>query len=251
MKTKYSIPSFVVIIIIIALVGLGIRFTQPGMRGFKYLVNKITKTEGQVNTKLPNRQDLLSGIYRKQPGPYSDYQIIVRDNLFSSLGGIMEQPVSKPVIIETTTQYKPQVARSAPPGELILTGIVNLGDSPTALIEDTSTKKPYFLEAGDKFQNFFVESINDESITLLNDGNKHVYKLGSKFYYGNNEVTQVSNLVPPQRSASGRTLSKNEQPKESASIDSNKSLASPEQNSSNLSLIEQMKARRRKELGQE
>jgi type II secretory pathway component PulC len=253
MKLKYPIPRFVVIIIVIAMIGLGMKFIKPGAR----LLAKTTENEISVSsekTASSNGTDQLiinallkvkNGLDSANKGKFpsyneigknnsfSDYQIIIKDNLFRTLGA--EELVEiKPVVQETVIQPKPQF-RPNPPGELLLTGIVRLGDKTMALMEDTSTKKSYFLGAGDSLKDYLIESVGDQSITLVNKGSSVVCKLGDKVYYSKNGVSQIPETT-------------NEQKSEAVAANADKSSSSPDGSSSTLSLIEQMKARRRKEL---
>ena len=112
-----------------------------------------------------------------------------------------------------------------------------MGSEPMALIEDTSKGEAYFLKKGDKLKDYVVEAVTEESIVLANEESKLNPTLGSKAYFSTSgrifmsEFTDRQAVESPAKSAS-----------ETASLD---------EGSADLSLIERMKARRRKEMGSE
>jgi len=122
-----------------------------------------------------------------------------------------------------------------------LTGIVEVGTERTALIEDTSQKKGYFLKEGDKFKNYLVETILDESIVLVKDNSKLTTDLGSKAYYDSSRQIIISRQADKQGMPEPVKVAKNADGK----------VASSNGNAEELSIIERMRERRRKELEQE
>jgi len=261
MKMKKPIPRFVIIIIAIALIGLSMRFIKPGIDLLaKTTENEITIPRSRTESSSSNDTDKLiinallkmkdgldsasngkfvssyksSNNRASQNGNFTNYQVIIKDNLFRALG--TEEPVeTKPVVQEAIAPSRPQT-RPDPPGEIKLTGIVRLGDKTMALMEDVSAKKSYFLGAGDNLRNYTIESVNEQSVSLINNGSRTECKLGGKVYYSREGVSQATGFI-------------NEQKYESVAPSGGNSSPSPTESSSNLSIIEQMRARRMKELG--
>lgn len=263
MKLKNPIPRSVIIIIIIAFVGIGIRFIKPGL---KYLIAEATEIRPSESKNSDNKlsqysannpadgtdqliKDALlkvkdtvesAGVPRHSTrfatDSFSDYQIVIKDNLFRNLGSgepiITEQPVR-----ERPVRQEPEIRRE-PLGELTLTGIVNLGDNLTALFEDNSMNKAYFLMTGDKLKDYVVEKVSDQSVALVKDESRIVSNLGKKVYYDKNSGSLISNPS-------------NERITQVATASADKSPTPSDTGSSNLSLVEQMRARRKKELEQQ
>jgi hypothetical protein len=130
---------------------------------------------------------------------------------------------------------KPQ-APPEPLYKLAFTGIVNLGSEYIALVEDSSKNDAYFLRKGDKLKDYVVESITDGSVILSNGNSKITSLVGSVAYYNSKGWLSTYEPRNNQVVALSSSESKAEEP------------VSVNKNSTGLSLIEQMKARRKKEL---
>lgn len=278
MKLKKPIPRYIVIIIIIATVGIGIKLIGPGVKGAKYIIAEATEIKPSEDSQTPsdvisksdgkttNGTDQLiinallkvkdstemargtKGTYKtvmSQNGSFSDYQFVIKDNLFRKLG--TEDIVATPVVQEKPIRQEPEVRRIQP-GELMLTGIVNIGDNLTALVEDVPMKKAYFLGTGDKIKNYTVEEINRQSVILVSGESKIICALGKKVYYSKDDGSLISNT---NFNISSQQIAQATQTNTTNIVSAEKIPPSPNENSSNLSLIEQMKARRRKELEQQ
>jgi hypothetical protein len=120
----------------------------------------------------------------------------------------------------------------------MLTGITYLAEEPMALIEDVSKGEAYFLKEGDRLKDYVVAAIGEENITLVNGNSKMRASLGKRTYYN----------------ADGELLaagSADSQATESIMSNLSEESDSSEDDAADLSIIERMKARRRKELEQE
>ncbi len=232
-----NIPGIIVVLIVIIFVGLS-------LKGGRFVTNHFTGKQQSKNNESPTADkntnkgsSLLFSRYR-QIKQLSDCQIIIQNSLFEQLGGrkIERQVVELPKKVEVKAEM-PQ-SRPAQPNYLVLTGIVYLNGEPLALIEDSSKGKSYFLKRGDKIRNYTVDEITGKEITLVSENSKVVQSLGAKTYYN----------------AEGNLLANGSVVSDSSNMAQVKSMSEPvpsENKDSNLSLIEQMRIRRKKELGQE
>jgi hypothetical protein len=242
MKPKIQIPGIAIIAIIIVFIVLG-------AKGVRYVLsnspeNQPLKTsqkatpEERVNSRTFSS---LSGMQSSGMGDFphksfSDYQVIIENDLLRPLG--WQKTIAAPSSPEPVVQRQMPRERPAPTNDLILTGIVHLGEESIALIEDISKGEAYFLREGDKLKDHVVEAIGEESITLVNENSKLTPTLGSMAHYGSSGQILMSELTDRQTT---RNVAKN----------TGEKAASSGESSANLSLIERMKARRREELGQE
>lgn len=233
-KTRIHIPRIAILFIIIAFIGMG-------ARGGKYILSNIQTSEEQVTPVSPGKsKNSLSLDESQLVRSFSDYDLVAEKNLFNRLGWekSIQESLPEPVVIRDN---EPRVRQrdTEPNSDLILTGIVSLAGEPMALVEDTSAGKGYFLRKGDKLKDYMVEAIDEESITLARGDSKLMPNLGSEARYNSNRQMVISRSENERRPESIG----------SANIDAKP--ASSDENTANLSLIERMKARRRKELGQE
>jgi hypothetical protein len=237
-KSKIGIPGIVVTLIVIVFLGLGVK-------GGKYIINHSNgKLQTGMSVKTKSVVTTAYGTYSSsdelQPiRSLSDCQIIAKKNLFEQLGGRKEEPpqIIKPVIQVEAKKEPPRIPPE-PINDLVLTGIVYINNVPLALIEDSSKGKSYFLKKGDKLKDYTVDNVKEGEISLVNENSKITLTLGSKTYYNTNGKLLAS--APTNIQTAERVM---EKPSEKS--------ASSNEGNTNLSLIEQMKARRKKELGQE
>ena len=226
MKSKIRIPRIAIILFIVALIG-------PGVLLGKYVLNKqpsiATQDTGSTSSMKTTKSISFNDPNRSLP----DYQIIVKNDLFDPLGG------QRALTVATVPQQMAQVEKKqAPPDplyKLTFTGAVQLESEYSAIVEDTSKNKAYYLKKGDKLKDYAVEAITEDSIVLSNGNSKFTTRIGSVFYY--NTSGQISTSEPL-----------NNQIVAKASDNKTEETASLNSSSANLSLIEQMKARRKKEL---
>lgn len=234
MKPKIKIPGIAIVAVVIVSIGLG-------TKGVRYILSysaeeqdprtsrKVTPT-GSIDTRTFSS---LSGMQLDRP--LSDYQVVIENDLLKPLGWqktIAMPPLPEPIVRRRTRQAPP-----APASNLVFTGIVRLGAESIALIEDISIGEAYFLREGDKLKDYLVQAIAEENITLVSENSEFMLDLGSKARYSSNGQILTSELT-------------DEQAIEDLAKGADEKTASSDEGSVNLSVIEQMKARRRKELGQ-
>jgi hypothetical protein len=232
-KEGFGIPrTILVIAIAIASIGLG-------TKGVKYVlsyssgeqesvvVNKVQSTRPGI-TSLPNSMQL--------GGSLSDYQMIVEGNLFRRLG--WQKAVEIPSLPEPVVQRERPYERPKPPNYLTLTGITYLAQEPMALIEDVSKGEAYFVKEGDRLKDYVVETITEENIILVNGNSRITVALGTRTNYNSDGELLATAMAEGQMT-------------ESVVEESNEKPAPLEEDTASLSIIERMRARRRKELGQE
>ena len=160
---------------------------------------------------------------------WTEYQVIAENNLFRPLGWRKE-------IVKKTTPTKTVVVeipreRPAPTYNLSLTGIAQNGSEWIAILEDETLKEGYFLHCGDKLKDSLVSEIFEEHIVLVVGDAKAQFSLGESIQYNTNGQLLLNTIANQSTLPSLLTPNSGE--------DAQKSL------------IERMKARRRKELSQE
>ena len=232
MKSKIRIPRIAIILFIVALIG-------PGVLLGKYVLNKQPLFLAKNTESLKYMKTVkFSNPLPLRPLP--DYQVIVRNNLFRYLG---QREIVIPTPLPQTIKVEKQQAPPPDPlYKLAFTGIVQLGSEYTALVEDTSRNKAYYLKKNDKLKDYVVEAINEGSVVLSNGNSKFTATVGSVAYYNSNG--QISTSEPRNNQIINQTTVR-------SSESNSGEQASVNKNSANLSLVEQMKARRKKELEQQ
>lgn len=225
---KSRISRIIVILAIIALIG-------PGVRIIKHSLSDRPSIEAQDARSAGKAVKLVS--FSNPKRELSDYQMVAKNDLFKPLGW------QKAVIVTTTSppQQIVQEGRQQPPPEplsrLSFTGIVQLGSEYVALVEDSSKGKAYFLRKGDRLKNFVVEAITEESLVLSNESSKLTPHIGSTVYYNS------EGLITTSEPYSSLTMARTSESGVEERVSLNES-------SDNMSVIERMRARRRRELGQ-
>lgn len=232
-KEGLGLPrTILVIAIAIASIGLG-------TKGIRYVLSYSTgKQESVATNKVPSAKPGITSLSNSVQfgGSVSDYQIIVEDNLFRRLG--WQKIVEIPSLPEPIVQRERPNERPEPPNYLILTGITYLVQEPMALIEDISRGEAYFVKEGDKLKNYVVENITEENIILVNGNSRITVALGTRTNYNSDGELLATAMAEGQMT-------------ESIMEESNEEPDPLEEDTASLSLIERMRARRRKELGQE
>jgi hypothetical protein len=233
MKSKIRIPRIAIILFIVALIG-------PGVQLGKYVLNNqpsiVSQSVDADSTKHLKTVKSVSSNDLNRSLP--DYQIIVKNDLFDPLGGQRALTVATASSSQQMVQVEKKQAPPDPIYKLTFTGVVQLESEYSAIVEDFSKNKAYYLKKGDKLKDYIVELITEDNIVLSNGNSKFTTQIGSVFYY--NTSGQISTSEP----LNNQTIAKVSDSKTEETALSNS-------NSSNLSLIEQMKARRKKELGQQ
>jgi hypothetical protein len=232
MKSKIRIPRIAIILFIVALIGPGVQLGKYVLNSQPSIVAQSIGTDSTIHLKTVksvSSNDLNRSLL--------DYQIIVRNDLFDPLGGQRALTLATVSSPQQMTQAEKKQAPPEPLYKLTFTGVVQLESADSAIVEDFSKNKAYYLKKGDKLKDYTVDAITEDSITLSNGNSKFTTRIGSAFYY--NSGGQISTSEPSNNQIVAKASdSKTE---ETTSINSG---------SANLSLIEQMKARRKKELEQ-
>jgi hypothetical protein len=232
-KKKIKIPGIVILLIFVLIVGIGLKvlgFTISYLKEKQpSIATKQIKTARTVKSLIYSPTEVIRPVEK-----LSDCQVIFQNNLFEPLGGRRLEP-QKVEIVATNPQVEPPKPPAEKLNEITLTGIVYIDNEYQALIEDSGRGKSLYLKKGDKIKDYFVESITKDTMVLTNEETRLTKALGSKTYYNNNGKLLASGSQPSTEFASKPTIQSDASEKEDA----------------NLSLIERMKARRRKELGQE
>jgi len=236
-KKKIQIPGIILILIFVVFVGLGVKGVGYAISYFKDKQPSNTTDKPKATKTVASYTFSLSGVMQSVEN-LSDCQVIAKRNLFEPLGGRRAEPIKAEPIVQREVKEAPPQPRPEPLNDIALTGIVHINNGYMALIEDSSNGKSSYLKKGDKLKNYVVESISEKAVTLTNGDSKLTQTLGSKTYYNIHGELLASGSANTQISANTT-----KQP----SVKSD----TPEEKDSNLSLIERMKARRRKELGQE
>lgn len=225
-KRKTRMPGIVIIAMAIILVGLGVK-------AGKYVSGNFT---GEYQSETSQETSRTGGVKaRTYPSPsdiqanrtLSDYQMVIEKNLMERLG--WQKTVKTPRRYEPVVQLQQRPEQPEVVNDLVLTGIVRLDGDNVAIVEDVSRGEAYFLKKGDKLRDYYVEAITEENIVLVNGDSRLTPALGSKVQYDSSGHILTSELP-------------NVQKVEAAVKDTDKSDAT-------MSLIERMKAQRRKELG--
>ena len=227
-----SLRIAIVIAIIVASIGLG-------PRGVKYVLRYSAGKQEPEATTISG-EGAKTGIIPSSSSiqlnrPLSDYQLIVEKNLLRPLGWqrARETPARPEPVIQREKPYK----RPGPPNHLTLTGITHLSEEPMALIEDVSKGEAYFLREGDRLKNYVVANIEEDNIILVNGASRITAALGTRTYYNSNGGLLSTGSTESQTTGS-------------IMKDSSKQPASSDGDTADMSIIERMRARRRKELGQ-
>jgi hypothetical protein len=224
MKTKFR-PLIITFIVILAL--LITKFVLSGSIG-EHLGERLRASKSQTYEVIYS-DDLNIRVLSTSNGfqidkSLPDYRTIVEHDLFRPLGWqktVENPPDPEPVV-------KREIRRELPvrTNNLVLTGILQLEGESIALVEDISVGEGYFLREGDRLKDYLVEEIAEEDILLVSNDSTIRTALGSITLSEQSHKEAANSVV------------------ESPGDES----ASPDEISPNLSLIEQMKARRRKEL---
>ncbi len=232
-KEGFGIPR-TVLIVAIAIASIGL-----GTKGVKYVLSDSNgKQESVVVNKAQSAKPGIASLLgpAQLGGSLSDYRMVVEGNLFRPLG--WQKTVEIPSLPEPVAQIERPYERPKPPNYLTLTGITYLAQEPMALIEDVSRGQAYFVKEGDRLKNYVVETITEENIVLVNGNSRVTVALGTRTNYNSDGELLAAAAAEGQMTASTMEES-DEKP------------APLEEDTAGLSLIERMRARRRKELGQE
>lgn len=167
----------------------------------------------------------------------TDYEVIAENNLFRPLGWKREDPLpATPTVIPEPIAETPP----APPPTyaLVLTGIVKNGADWIAVVEDRERGEGMFLRRGETLKDAQVQDIMSEYITLARGEMTVQLALGDSIEYGIDgrvlfDTTDTAKMPEPV-----------DKPNTSSETEANSG------DDAGQSLLERMRERRRKELGQ-
>jgi hypothetical protein len=232
-KEGFGIPRTVLVIAIaIACIGLG-------AKGVKYVLSySAGKQEPVAVSKVQSARPGITSLpsSAQLSGSLSDYQMVVEDNLFRPVG--WQKTVEIPSLPEPVVPRERPYERPDPPNYLTLTGITYLAQEPMALIEDVSRGEAYFVKEGDGLKDHVVENITEDNIVLVNGNSRITVALGMRTDY--NSDGELLAIAMAEGQIAGSIME-----------ESSEKPAPSEEDTTSLSIIERMRARRRKELGQE
>ena len=163
-----------------------------------------------------------------------DYEVITENDLFRPLGWKRED--QSPAEPTPTVTSEPIVEIPPPPPTytLVLTGIAKNGSDWIAVVEDRKQNEGAFLRRGETLKDVRVQEIMPEHITLTRDEITVQLALGQSIEYGVDGRLRFDTAGAAKMSA---LLNQSEKPSET-------------QADSEQSLIERMRARRKRELAQ-
>jgi len=262
-RKKSKIPGILVILILILLISIGWKYRKELANFFGEKQSSVANTTNRFSDA--DFKSSSKHTYSNGSNPIkslSDCQIIVRRNMFEPLGGrrIEVLPISPTTKAVVPVRQEPPRSPPDPVNELILTGIVYMSNELLALIEDSSKGKSYYLRKGDKLKDYTIEKILNNEIVLVNGDSEITQTLGSKTYYNSSgklltsRPAYASSPSPVRRESSDRSDSSvavSNANTADTSVSQPSGSSDSSSSNANLSLIEQMKARRKKELGQE
>ena len=192
----------------------------------------------QPPQKVSSSKPVFSQSERVYPFPpeLKDYAVIGENNLFRPLGWKRENPLPVPPTVapEPIVQIPPSPSTYT----LVLTGIAKSGSDWIAVIEDRKQDEGAFLRRGEALKDVRIQDIMSEHITLVRDGMTLQLALGETIEYGADgrlrfDTAGTAKISKPPDET--EALSETE-------VDSN--------DDGEQSLIERLRARRRKELDQ-
>lgn len=168
-------------------------------------------------------------------GSRSGYEAITQHNLFRPLGWEPPKRTTTTLIPEHTPPVEPEPASQPQPHYLTLTGIAQDGAESIAILEDSDRSATYFLRAGEKLKQGRIRAIHPEHIVMIQDEAEAEVALGKSVPYNGNGHLLFGSLQRhspiPRADADRLTMDSGAEDTQEAT-----------------SLLEQMRARRRKEL---
>ena len=210
-----------------------------------FIISKMVQSDtGLKSFQLPQKVSTSTPAFSQSerafplPPKLKDYAVIAENNIFRPLG--WKKEIQSPEAPTPTVTSEPIVEIPPPPPTytLVLTGIAKHGTDWIAVVEDRKQEEGAFLRRGETLKDVRVQAIMSEGITLTRDEMTVQLALGESIEYGidgrvrfDTAGTAKMSAVPNQAGTLSET--------QTDSADDSKQ-----------SLIEQMRARRRKELNQ-
>ena len=165
-----------------------------------------------------------------------DYEVIAENDLFRPLG--WKKEIRSPEEPPPTVTPEPIVEIPPPPTyTLVLTGIAKNGSDRIAVVEDRKRDEGAFLRRGEMLKDVRVQDIMSESITLTRGEMTVQLALGESIEYGVDGRMRFD--------TAGTTM-----PELTDKINTASETETNSDDSGELSLLERMRERRRKELDQ-
>lgn len=240
MKSKRNIPNIAIIIIFILVAILAAR---KSLDIFDYIEKHSTGHEMTSHSETQLSDPPMSF----SPLPWKNYQVIVEDNLFRPLGWekevIEKDKPRRKSLVEIPPVAVPQERPKPDPStgsghayNLTLTGIAQNGSEWVAILEDPTRNEGHFLHLGEKFKNSLISEISPEHIILAQGNVQAQLSLGENIQYDTNEQILIDSINNSQETSLRAKRSNQIRPRNEVA---------------QASLIERMKARRRKELEDE
>lgn len=214
--------------------GEGVNHVNPNIASEKQI--KKNKTSSRSEKKQASSGLPAANSYSDKTRSFqSEYQVIVENNLFRPLGWQKEVLKEIPPQTETVVVVEIPQERPAPTYNLTLTGIAQSGSEWIAILEDSNRKEGYFLHPGEKLKDSLVSEIFAGHIILVQGDTKAQFSLGESIQYDMSGQLLLNTVAKGE----GVMFSSRSVPqKVEGDEDAQKSL------------IERMKAKRQKELGQ-
>ena len=192
----------------------------------------------QLPQKIPSSKPLFSKSERAFPLPpeLNDYEVIVENDLFRPLG--WQKEIQLPEELTSTVIPEPIVEILPPPPTytLVLTGIAKNGSDWIAVVEDRQQNEGAFFRRGEMLKDVHVQDIMSEHITLTRGEKTVQLALGESIEYGIDGRLRFDTTGAAKMS---------ELPNETGTLSETQADSDDD---GEQSLIEQMRARRRKEL---
>lgn len=190
----------------------------------------------QLPQKTPSSTLFFSQSERAFPLPpeLKDYEVIAENDLFRPLGWKREDQSSAEPTPTVTSEPIVEIPPPPPTYTLVLTGIAKNGSDWIAVVEDRKQDEGAFLRRGETLKDVRVQEIRSEHITLTRDDMTVQLALGESIEYGVDGRLRFDTAGSAKMSG---LLNQTEKPSET-------------QADSEQSLIERMRARRRRELDQ-
>lgn len=178
-------------------------------------------------------QEQVSSVYPE----LKDYEVIGENNIFRPLGWQREGESLEELVPTTVSEPIVRVPSPPPTYTLVLTGIAKSGSDWIAVVEDWEREEGVFLRRGELLKDVRVQDILSEHIILVRDevtlqlalGESIEYGIDGRLRFNTASTAKISRLSNEAGAPSG---------------------IQADSGDSGQSLIERMRARRRKELSQ-
>ncbi len=210
-----------------------------------FIISKMAQSDTilksfQLPQKIPSSKPLFSQSERAFPLPpeLNDYEVIVENDLFRPLGWNKEIQLPEEPTSTVTPEPIVEIRPPPPTYTLVLTGIAKNGSDWTAVIEDRKQNGGAFFRRGEMLKDVRVQDIMSEHITLTRGEMTVQLVLGESIEYG---------IDGRLRFDTAGAVKMPELPNKTGALSETQVNSDDD---GEQSLIEQMRARRKKELDQ-